>query len=839
MASMATLNTLGSWLAVVASILFSVSAWAEDGTLVVHVMDIHARPVVGVSLRAGAGSSVARVDSFGQARIRLAPNTRPGDIVFLELVAPQGDLVFISPLSRWTAVPSFDEKPANFVEVILVKRGDRAMLENGDAIKAMASEIVQKASVKSSERQDALKEVALEYGRSPEEVDLAIRNWGKGTTDAFEKGLSELYARQYPQAEKDLRDSLREEEDVEKVAKIKVAERASLLGRALRAQGKYGEAIAAYKEAVEHSPGNGAYLFSLAFTLLDSNRPKEAEELGTEALALEEQQFTGSSSELAYSYYKAGTIYVNQGKYAQAEPYFRRAVSTLESGLGPESPQLIRPLDNLALLCSALENKSEYEALIKRAQHIQKLSLSPNDPENTYTSNKLAAFYLVEGRYLEAATIVEDSMTLLRRYYQENANRVLPQEFGELSVETLNTLVLERHLRGFANKDDESTLQEALMFQRALTGDNSVEVAQCHERLADLFREQGRYQEAEKEYRQALEIRKGQAIPAMINLQAKLAYDLSAQGRVSEADNEAKESVRTAEASASAVSSIFSAYNHLAELYSYEHKPADAEIALKQALSQPRAADGRLEPERIESLNRLAGIFIEQGRFSEASQQLEAMRAMVEKNGPSEAGVILEENLAVVSVKRKACAQATMLLEHAVTEAGNLEKNRQAVVDDVLEKMVPKDVECKNLQGAEADCKRAFKAAESSENIRKRFRVVMLGHLGDVYSLEGDFERAESTYSEGLTIAGQAQDVTREDIANLLANKAEMYIKWNRFPQARQSSIDALQIVDDALWKTDPRLERFVELRSRTCHLSAEGDICEPIEARMKRLAKE
>ena len=835
---MATLKTHGSWLAVVASIVFSVPAWAETGTLVVHVIDIHTRPVVGVSLRAGAGSSVARVDSFGQARIRLAPNTRPGDIVFLELVAPQGDLVFISPLSRWTAVPSFAEKPANFVEVILVKRGDRAMLENGYAIKAMASEIVQKTSVKPSERQDALKEVALEYGRSPEEVDLAIRNWGKGTTDKLEKGLSELYARQYPQAEKDLRDSLREEEDVEKVAKIKVAERAALLGRALRAQGKYGEAIAAYKEAVEHSPGNGAYLFSLAFTLLDSNRPKEAEELGAKALALEEQQFTESSYELAYSYYNAGAIYVNQGKYAQGETHFRRAVSTLESGVGPESPQLIRPLDNLAMLCFALGKKSEYEALIKRAQHIEKLSLSPNDPENTYTSNKLAAFYLFEGRYLEAATTVEDSMNLLRKYYQENANKVLPPQFAALSVETLNTLALERHLRGFANKDDESTLQEALMFQRALTGDNSVEVAQRHEHLGDLFREQGRYQEAEKEYRQSLEMRKGQAIPATIALKGKLAYDLAAQGRLSEADSEAKEAVRTAKASSSPVALILSADNQLAELYSYEHKPADAELALRDALSQPRALDGRLEPERIESANRLASIYTDQARFREASQQLEAMRAAVEKNGPAEAGVVLEENLAVVSVKRKACAQATTLLEHALTKASTLEKHPEAVMEDVLEKMVPKDVECKNLQGAEADSQRALKIAESSDKTRMRYRVVMLGHLGDVYSLEGEFEKAESTYSEGLSIARQAQDVTREDIANLLANKAEMYIKWKRLPQARQSSIDALQIVDDALFETDPRLERFVELRSRTCHLSDEGYTCGPIEARMKRFVR-
>jgi tetratricopeptide (TPR) repeat protein len=636
-------------MALAMAIFFAVSARAEDGTLVVHVMDIHSQPVVGISLRAGAGSSVARVDSFGQARIRLAPNTRPGDIVFLELIAPQRDLVFISPLSRWTAVPSFDEKPANFVEVTLVKRGDRAMLENGNAVKAMASEIVQKASLKSSASEDALKQVALEYGRRPEEVDLAIRTWGKETTDLFERGLSELYARQYPQAEKDLRDSLHEEEKVEKAAKIKVAERAALLGRALREQGKYNEAIAAYKEAVEFSPNNGSYLFGLAFAMLDTNASEEAESLSAKALALDQQRTADSGSDVAYSYYKAGAIFVNQRKYAQAEPYFRQAVSTLEISEGPDSPQLIRPLDNLAMVCSALGKTSDYESLVKRAQHIQQLSLSPDDPENTYTSNKLADFYMAEGRYLEAGALLDNSMGILRKYFQVNVGKTLPQEFGELAVETLITLALDRHFRGFVNKDDVSILQEALMFQRSLTGDNSVEVAQRHERLADLFREQGRYHEAENEYRQSLEMRKGQAIPATIDLYAKLAYDLAAQGRYSEAENEGKEAVRAAKAFPSAVALILSAYNKLADLYSYEHKIADSEAALKEALSQPHPSDGRLEPERIESGNRLVNIYIDQGKFREAGQQLEEMRTIVEKGGPSEAGVILEENLAVVA----------------------------------------------------------------------------------------------------------------------------------------------------------------------------------------------
>jgi tetratricopeptide (TPR) repeat protein len=607
---MITIRTLGSFLA--AFVLFAASARAENGMLVVHVIDIHEQPLPGVSLRAGAGSSVARVDSFGEARIQLAPNTRPGDSVFIELVAGPRDLVFISPLNKWTAVPSFDEKPTNVVQVVLVKRGDRAMLENGIAARAMANAVTKNDPNKASDGQNPLNEVAREYGLRPEEVDLAIRNWGKQTTNSSEKGLSELYAHQYPEAVKDLQDSLQEQKDAEKVVKIKVAEGAALLGRALREEGRYAEAVAAYKEAVEANPRNGTYLFSLAFTMFDNNDPKQAEALSAKALELDKARLTDDDSELAYSYYAAGAIFVNQHKYAAAEPYFRKAVDTIEKSLGPDSPQLIRYLVNLAMVYSAQGRTADYGPLIKRAHDIQKQSLSPDDPENTYATDKLADFYMAEGRYLEADALLQQSMSILRAYFKQNAHQDMPREFGEMAVETLNTLVFERHLRGIANKDDESLLQEALMFQRLLTGDKSVETAGRHERLADLLREQGRYPEAEKEYRQAVEIRGDQKLPATINLKGKLAYDLAAQGRYSEAENEANEAVRIAKAAPGAVELILSADNDLADLYMSEHKPTDAETALKDALSQPHPSHNDLEPGRIESANRLASIYTDQ-----------------------------------------------------------------------------------------------------------------------------------------------------------------------------------------------------------------------------------
>jgi tetratricopeptide (TPR) repeat protein len=122
---------------------------------------------------------------------------------------------------------------------------------------------------------------------------------------------------------------------------------------------------------------------------------------------------------------------------------------------------------------------------------------------------------------------------------------------------------------------------------------------------------------------------------------------------------------------------------------------------------------------------------------------------------------------------------------------------------DVREKMIPK-------AAAEADSKRGIEHAKISGGARKPLLVLMLGHLADVYALKGEYEKAENTYSKVLAVTDQAQDVDEGGHSQPLANEAELYIKWKRYPQAMESSTRALKIVDEAFWETDPRLRRYV-----------------------------
>jgi hypothetical protein len=86
---------------------------AEQGVLVVHVSDVKDRPMAGVRIATeGDGATGPPTDPAGKTRIRLAPQTRPGMRVTLQIVgAPvKRDLVFISPWDRSARVPSFENE---------------------------------------------------------------------------------------------------------------------------------------------------------------------------------------------------------------------------------------------------------------------------------------------------------------------------------------------------------------------------------------------------------------------------------------------------------------------------------------------------------------------------------------------------------------------------------------------------------------------------------------------------------------------------------------------------------------------------------------------------------
>src|ERR1700720_3565487 len=91
--------------------------------------------------RRDGGSSVTGDD--GKARIPLAKQTKENSWVSLQILkSPPGrDLVMVSPWDYRSGVPSFENESENFVEVVLVQRGDRAALESGTVLASLAAQL--------------------------------------------------------------------------------------------------------------------------------------------------------------------------------------------------------------------------------------------------------------------------------------------------------------------------------------------------------------------------------------------------------------------------------------------------------------------------------------------------------------------------------------------------------------------------------------------------------------------------------------------------------------------------------------------------------------------------
>lgn len=375
-------------LSVIITISFSIAiSNAEDGVLVVHVSNTKNQPVMGVVLSTKGDSSVSSpTDTAGRARIKLAPQTKVNSEVTIQIVRAPLDLVFISPWDSRVRVPPFENDAQNHVQVVLAERGDRALLENGPALVAIISKINEANSpkqiidqrregVRQEERERltlasrlaVLSEVSREYGLRPEELDLAIRDWSGKQQDPFNVGLAALYTRNYPEAVKYLSESLQTRLIALEKAQARVIDAASFLGQALFGQGKYREAVEAYKKAAELRPADGNILSNLGASLFYAGDYAQSEVVLQQALATSEKELGANSNEVAMSLSNLAEVYQEKGDYGRAESLLLRSSAIVEKNMGSDHQHFATSLNKLAELYRVKGDYTRAETLLLRA----------------------------------------------------------------------------------------------------------------------------------------------------------------------------------------------------------------------------------------------------------------------------------------------------------------------------------------------------------------------------------------------------------------------------------------------------------------------------------------
>ena len=143
-------------------------------------------------------------------------------------------------------------------------------------------------------------------------------------------------------------------------------------------------------------------LMSLGNIYYQQGKYAEVEPLYQRALQIREQQLKPEDEDVASSLNSLGDLYYQQGKYTEAEPLFLRALSIWERHLGPEHPYVAYALNGLGNLYYQQGKYTEAEPLFLRALHIREQAQGPQHSETAETMHDLARLREALGNREEA-----------------------------------------------------------------------------------------------------------------------------------------------------------------------------------------------------------------------------------------------------------------------------------------------------------------------------------------------------------------------------------------------------------------------------------------------------
>lgn len=85
----------------------------------------------------------------------------------------------------------------------------------------------------------------------------------------------------------------------------------------------------------------------------------------------QEKHFGPEHSDVAVSLNNLASLYLEQVRYAEAEPLFTRALAIFEKRLAPDHPRLATLLENHAFLLRKTDRAAEAETMEARAKAIR------------------------------------------------------------------------------------------------------------------------------------------------------------------------------------------------------------------------------------------------------------------------------------------------------------------------------------------------------------------------------------------------------------------------------------------------------------------------------------
>ncbi len=307
-----------------------------------------------------------------------------------------------------------------------------------------------------------------------------------------------------------------------------------------------------------------------------------------------------------------GSVYLNLGLYPRAQILQQQSMEIRQRVLGPEHPDTLKSMSNLAFLLDREGHYAEAEKLDRETLDIRRRVLGPEHPDTLASMNNLALVLHAEGHYAEAEKLFRETLDIRRR--------VLGPEHPETLASMNNlTLVLEN---GGHYAEAEKLDRETLDIKRRVLGPEHPETLMSMSNLAFLLDREGHYAEAEKLDRETLDIKRrvlGPEHPETLASMRILAAVLDDEGHYAEAEKlerEALDILRRVLGPEHPVT--LGSMEDLASVLAEEGHYAEAEKLYRETLDIRRRVLGPEHPDTARTAYTLGSIAAHRGNPTEA-----------------------------------------------------------------------------------------------------------------------------------------------------------------------------------------------------------------------------
>jgi tetratricopeptide (TPR) repeat protein len=364
--------------------------------------------------------------------------------------------------------------------------------------------------------------------------------------------------------------------------------------------------------------------------------------------------------------------------------------------------------------------------------------------------------------------------------------------------------------RGASCFDDHGTLREEC------GGKRPTDEAVSLNNLAEKYRLQKKYAEAEPLYKRSLEIREnklGPEHPDVAQSLHNLAEIHRLQGKYAEAEPLFKRSLAIREkALGPEHPDVAQSLNNLALVYGSQRKYAEAEPLHKRSLAIREKKQGPEHVSVVQSLNNLALLYSSQRKYSEAEplyrRSLEIREKKLAPDHPDLATSL--NNLAEIYRLQRKYAEAEPLYKRSLEIREKKLGPEHPDVAQSLNNLALIYKSQKKYSEAEPLFKRSLSIYEGKLGPNDPLLARVLNNLAETYRLQRNYPEAELMHKRSLEIREKKLGPEHPDVAQSLNNLALVYKSQMKYSEAESLLKRSLSICEAKLGPNDPLLAKVL-----------------------------